>query len=166
MSPSANTAQAGGDNNGFELNPANAYANGGLLASDNNSGSGSNSNCTSSQKDKHAYYNFGLNVPAGATITGIEIRLDALVDSIETTSKLCVQLSWDGGATWTTAISTANLTTGETTYILGSSNNNWGHAWSSAELSNANFRVRIVSVSSSTARDFFLDWAAVRVHYQ
>lgn len=166
MSPSANTAQAGGDNNGFELNPTNAYANGGSLANDNNSGNGNNSNCTSGKKDKHAYYNFGLTVPAGATITGIEIRLDALVDSIETPSKLCVQLSWDGGVTWTTALSTANLTTNETTYILGSPTNSWGHGWNNAELSNANFRVRIVSVSNSTARDFALDWVAVRVHYQ
>lgn len=166
MSPSANAAQTGGDNNGFELNPINAYANGGSFASDTNSGSGSNSNCTSSQKDKHRYYNFGLNVPAGATITGLEIRLDALVDSLATPAKLCVQLSWDGGATWTTALSTAGLTTSEATYILGSSSNTWGHTWSSADLSNANFRVRIASVSNSTARDFFLDWVAVQVHYQ
>jgi len=31
-----------------------------------------------------------------------------------------------------------------------------------ADLANANFRVRVIDVSSSTSRDFFLDWDAVR----
>jgi hypothetical protein len=33
-------------------------------------------------------------------------------------------------------------------------------------LSDANFGVRVIKVSSSTSRDFALDWVAVRVHHQ
>jgi len=33
------------------------------------------------------------------------------------------------------------------------------------ELSNGNFRIRITNVATSTARDFTLDWAAVRISY-
>jgi hypothetical protein len=32
-------------------------------------------------------------------------------------------------------------------------------------LSDLNFRVRVIDVSSSTSRDFSLDWVAVRVTY-
>jgi hypothetical protein len=58
-----------------------------------------------------------------------------------------------------------NLTTSERTDIFGSASDTWGRAWNTSELSSANLRVRIVSVSSSTSRDFFLDWLPVRVWY-
>ncbi|MBI3361028.1 MAG: hypothetical protein HY023_07950 [Chloroflexi bacterium] len=92
------------------------------------------------------------------------MRLDAKADSTSGAPKMCVQLSWDGGATWTTAKSTATLTTGEVTYTLGTTTDTWGRAWSAGEF--ANFRVRVIDVASSTARDFSLDWVAVRVTYQ
>jgi hypothetical protein len=34
-----------------------------------------------------------------------------------------------------------------------------------SEFSNSNFRVRLINVSTDTARDFALDYLAVRVHY-
>ena len=98
-------------------------------------------------------------------ITGISVRLIARVDSASGTRKMCVQLSWDGGATWTAAQQTGNLgSTSYQSYYLGGSSDTWGHAWTPSELSNANFRVRITDVGSSTSRDFYLDWAAVRVY--
>ena len=66
----------------------------------------------------------------------------------------------------TTAKSTTTLGTTEQTYMLGSATDTWGRAWLPSESTNANFRVRIISVASSTARDFSLDWAAVRVTYR
>jgi hypothetical protein len=167
QSPTANSpvTSSAGDNNGFEVSPANAHANDGVFAVDNNSGTGTQTSCTSNRKDKHIYrdYNFGFSASA---INGIEVRLDAKVDSTSNAPKLCVQLSWDGGTTWTTAKSTPTLTTSEATYILGGNSDTWGRTWTSANFSNANFRVRVISVASSTARDFSLDWIAVNVHYQ
>ncbi|MCJ7509914.1 MAG: hypothetical protein MUP14_03385, partial [Dehalococcoidia bacterium] len=78
---------------------------------------------------------------------------------------MCVDLSWDGGTTWTAAKTTANLTTSQQTYTLGSVSDNWGHTWSSTEFSNANFRLRITDIASSTTRNFRLDWVAVQVTY-
>ena len=78
---------------------------------------------------------------------------------------MCVELSWDGGTTWTTPKSTATLSTSELTYILGGTADKWGRMWSIGELSDANFRVRITDVASNTTRDFSLDWVAVRVSY-
>jgi hypothetical protein len=65
--------------------------------------------------------------------------------------------------TWTAARSTPTLTTSMATYVLGGSADTWGRTWTSAELSDASFRVRVTDVASSTARDFSLDWIAVRV---
>jgi hypothetical protein len=80
-----------------------------------------------------------------------------------------VQLSWDGGITWTAAKQTTRLTTSEAAYILGGASDNWGHVWTLTNLSSTNFRVRVIEVASSsgaTTRDFSLDWIAVRVSYQ
>jgi len=166
LNASSNAAQTGGDNNGYEVNPINAYANDSIFAVDNNSGTGTSTSCTNNGKDKHRFYNYGISLPSAALIQGIEVRLDAKVDSTSGSPKLCVQLSWDGGASWTTAKSTSTLSTAEQTFILGSPTDIWGHSWTTSQLSNANFRVRIVQVASSTARDFSLDWIAVRVTYK
>jgi hypothetical protein len=167
--PTANTpvTSSAGDNNGLQTNAANAHADDGVFAVDTNSGTGSSTSCTNSGKDKHIFSNYNLpNLPANSTIKGIEVRLDARVDSTSGSPKLCIQLSWDGGNTWTTAKSTPTLTTSEATYVLGSATDLWGRTWGNGEFSNTNFRVRLISMASSTSRDFSLDWVAVRVTYQ
>jgi hypothetical protein len=166
-SPSANAAEttSAGDNNGYEVTAANAQPNDSLFAVDNNSGSGTNTSCSSTQKDRHRFYNFGFDIPPASVIQGIEVRLDAKADSTSGAPKICVQLSWDGGASWTTTRSTPTLTTSNATYVLGGPADNWGLAWTLSSLSDANFRVRVIDVSSNTSRDFSLDWVAVRVTY-
>jgi hypothetical protein len=77
-----------------------------------------------------------------------------------------VQISWNGGATWTAVKSTSTLTTSEATYLLGGTTDIWGRTWASSDFTNANFRIRITDVAGNTARDFSLDWLAVRVFYQ
>ena len=162
-SPTANAADSGGDGNGFEVTPANAQADDAAVAVDNNSGSASATSCTSASRDKHRFFNYGITVPAGQSVAGIEVRLDARADGTAGAPKMCVQLSWNGGTSWTTAKSTPTLTTSMSTYVLGGAADTWGRAWTAAQLSNANFRVRVINVASSTARDFSLDWIAVRV---
>ena len=80
--------------------------------------------------------------------------------------KICVQLSWDGGMTWTTAKSTTTLSTTEATYSLGSPSDPWGRTWSASDFNNANFRLRVIDVAGNQSRDFFLDYVAVNVSYQ
>ncbi|HYV13447.1 MAG TPA: M14 family metallopeptidase [Pyrinomonadaceae bacterium] len=166
-SPSANSAEttSAGDNNGYEVTAANAQPNDSFFAVDNNSGSGTNTSCTNTGKDRHRFYNFGFDIPPASVIQGIEVRLDAKADSTSGAPKICVQLSWDGGASWTTTKSTPTLTTSNATYVLGGPADNWGIAWTLSSLTDANFRVRVIDVSSSTSRDFSLDWVAVRVTY-
>lgn len=70
-----------------------------------------------------------------------------------------------GGTTWTAAKATGTLGTGMNTFTLGSATDTWGRTWSPTNFAAANFRVRVINVASSTSRDFFLDWVAVRVTY-
>jgi uncharacterized protein YjdB len=165
LNPAVNTVATGGDNNGYQTNTSNAYTNDGLFAVDTNSGNNNRTSCTDSGKDKHLFYNYGFNLPTSSTVNGIEVRLDAKVDSTGGAPKICVQLSWDGGTSWTTAKITSTLTTNEATYVLGAAADNWGRTWTPNDFSNNNFRVRIIDVSSNTSRDFSLDWVAVGVTY-
>ena len=122
--------------------------------------------CTDNGKDKHHYYNYNLNLPATALVRGIEARLDVRADATGGSPKICVQLSWDGGMTWTTAKSTTTLSTTEATYSLGSPSDPWGRTWSATDFNNANFRLRVIDVVSNQSRDFFIDYVAVNVSYQ
>ncbi|PYR89590.1 MAG: hypothetical protein DMF84_24110 [Acidobacteria bacterium] len=165
-SPTANAADAGGDGNGFESNATNAQADDAASAVDIDSGTASSTSCTSTARDKHRFFNYGITLPAGATIQGIEVRLDSRVDDTSGSPRMCAELSWDGGVHWTAAQATPTLTTTMTTRVLGAATNTWGRTWMPAELSNANFRVRVTDAANSTARDFSLDWIAVRVSYK
>lgn len=168
LAPAANAAQttAAGHNNGYQTNPSNAYANDAALAVDTNSGTNSNLSYTNKGKDKHSFYNYNFNLPATATVQGIEVRLDARADATSGSPKLYVQLSWDGGVTWTTARSTTTLSTTEATYTLGSPSDAWGRTWTPANFANTSFRLKVSDVASNTSRDFYLDYVAVNVTYR
>lgn len=163
-SPTRNAPDGSGDGNGFQSNTTNAYAADAAVASDTNSGSNTKTSCTDSGKDRHRFYDFGIALPTDASITGIEVRLDARADSTSGSPRMCVQLSWDGGSKWTAAKETGTLGTSLATFTLGGATDTWGRTWSAASLANASFRLRIINVAGSTARDFFLDWVAVRPH--
>ena len=165
LSPAANAADTGGDGNGFQSGAANAHGDDTALAVDTDSGTSSSTSCTSTGRDKHRFFNYGISLPSAATVRGIEVRLDARVDSTSGSPRMCVQLSWNGGVSWTTAQATSTLSTTMSTRTLGSATNTWGRTWTPADLSNANFRVRVINTADSTSRDFSLDWIAVRVTY-
>lgn len=161
-------SSSSGDNNGFQTTPGNACANGGGTAQDASSGTNTNTSCGDSGKDRHIFYNYGIAAPTpGQSPLGIEVRLDGYISSTTstTTRRFCVELSWDGGTSWTASKQTSNITTSEQTYSLGNSTDNWGHAWTDTELNNTNFRVRVTMVASNTSRTFFLDYAAVRAFF-
>ncbi|HLF27798.1 MAG TPA: LamG-like jellyroll fold domain-containing protein [Anaerolineae bacterium] len=158
--PSADAPDPGGDDDGFEELPAEAYADDGDYARNVNG-----------PADRQRYFNFGfdsLDIPPDALITGIEVRLDGWADSASNSPYYEVELSWNGGASWTALRSTPTLSTAENSYYLGDPYEAWGRSWSVGEFSEANFRLRITSRATglfSGFRDFFLDWVAVRVHY-
>lgn len=154
-----------GDNDGYESNPSQACGDGGGYATDNNSGTSTTTSCTSGNKDRHDFWGFGADsgIPIDATVSGIEVRADAWSSGYYT-RRLCVELSWDGGTTWTT-YDTSNLGGYESSEYFGGTSNTWGHSWSLSELSDANFRVRITSIGADTSYDFNLDRVTVEVTY-
>ena len=161
----APVTSSSGDNDGFETNPTYGFGDSTLYAEDNNSGTNTSTSCTDSGKDRHLYYDYGFSVLSGSTIDGIEVRLDAWADSTSGSPFMCVELSWDGGTSWTAAKTTATLGTSQQTFVLGSASDTWGRTWSPTEFADANLRVRITNVASSTSRDFRLDWVPVRLTY-
>jgi len=161
--PTAQAADTGGDNNGYESSPTRAFANDGKYAVDTNSGTGPGTDCTDVQKDRHRFYGYSLALPTGAAVKGIEVQVRAKVDNVANSPQLCVQLSSDGGTTWTTK-TTASLTRNAATYTVGGTADTWGRSWVATDLGSG-FRVRIVDVATSTARDFSLDVVSVRVTY-
>jgi len=154
LKPSAEAADTGGDGNGFEVDPTNAYEDDSSFAV-NVDGAG----------DQHRYYNYGVSIPSGCSIKGIEVRLDWWLDSTEGANSMSVELWWNGGTSWTVAKTDTEETTLEHTATLGSSTDTWGYAWTVDDLTNANFRVRLTSNSDSGDRDFFLDWVPVKIYY-
>ena len=163
------TAQAfdtGGDANGYEGTAANGCSVDGAVARDVNSGSGTSTSCTSTAKDRHRFSSFGLGVPSTASaILGISVRPKVGIDLASGTNLICAQLSWDAGTTWTTTLSVAVSATALTTYTLGGTTNTWGRTWTATQLSDSNFRVRLIDVSNNNARDFSLDGVEVQVNY-
>ena len=163
LDPSAEAADSGGDGDGFEVTPTNAFADGGTdpnYKAENIDGDG----------DRHRYYNYGISIKSACTIPGIEVRVDWWLANLGGTNTLSVEVSWDGGTSWTAAKTDTEDGATEHSVVLGGPADTWGHAWTVAELSNANFRVRLTTSCTGPPtpcnnEDYFLDWVPVKVSY-
>ncbi|MFH1087836.1 MAG: hypothetical protein V1737_04540 [Chloroflexota bacterium] len=139
---------------------------------DSNSGASINSDPMGTGCDKHNFYNYGLAsvIPSGSTISGITVRADIAVDSVKTAEApfTAIRLSWDGGTSWTAVKQFTLTATTETTYTYGGSADTWGRTWLTSELSDANFRVRVINGEMKDANstyDFSLDWLPVSITF-
>lgn len=129
------------------------------------SGTNTSTSCSDTGKDRHRFLNYNISIAEGSTIRGIEIRLDAKVDSTIGTPKICVAVSKDNALTWTSWKGSIPLTTDEAAYILGGPADLWGVTWLPANLANGIFQVRVADISSNSITDFSLDWIAVNITY-
>lgn len=161
----SSVAGTGGDGNGFQTARSSLWgAPNGASATDPSSGTAKSTTCTSTARDSEVA---NYTVPSvGSTILGIRVQLTGKINSTGNSPRYCVQLSWNGGSSWTTGKSTATLTTALATSTLGTTADTWGHAWTTAELSSANFRVRIIDLASATNKTFSLDAVGVSLTTQ
>gem|GEM_PF-4111656 len=166
------TAQAfdtGGKGDGYEGSPMNACSktDGGAFATDAASGTNKLISCTDPGKDRHRFSSYTLPVPTTATaINGIEVQIIGAPSTGNQTGQVCIELSGDGGATWTTVSRTINYTTTTfTTFTLGGPTDLWGKTWTPTTFSNANFRLRVTDVDNTGNKAFYLDYVGVRVTY-
>jgi hypothetical protein len=164
--PTSNAADTGGNNNGYELLAINACGDDLLAATDANSGTNNTVSCTNAGKDRHRFWDFGLGVPTSVSaVDGIQVRIDEGMNNNGGTNQVCIELSWNGGTTWTTAKSASLTGAPITTYNVGANNDTWGRTWAGSDFSNANFRVRVVDVTSQPSKSFLLEYLAVQVTY-
>lgn len=155
-----------GNNNGYEVNPGNACAQGGGYATDANSGTDNVNSCTDAGKDRHRFWGYTFGLPATVTaINGITVTAVVGQSNSGGTSSICIQLSWDGGTTWTAPKQSSLTAASLTTYTLGSASDTWGHTWTTTQLGRTTFRVRITDVATTANKDFRLDSLGASVTY-
>ncbi|MEA1877238.1 MAG: GLUG motif-containing protein, partial [Bacteroidota bacterium] len=114
-----------------------------------------------SDKINEDYYDFSLDVPSGATILGIEVKLGDTYGFREDSAGLDVKLSGDGGSTETSAYSHTFVSV--ETYIYGGTSDLWGTTWDSGEFTNGNFRVHLIATTTNIV---FADYIQVNVTYE
>jgi hypothetical protein len=156
-----------GDNNGYQTNPAKACALDGGIAKDASSGTSTVNSCTNTGKDRHTFWGYAFGLPGAVTsINGIALQVVAGENNVTGTTLLCVEVSGDAGVTWSAAKSATLTATALTAYTLGGTSDDWGHgAWTPAQLSATNFRVRVTDVATITTKIFRLDYLGARVTY-
>lgn len=139
---------------------------------------------TSTNNAAQQWNTFGLQggasgVPNDPTLVvdGLEVQLADVYYSGgsggNTSCTVRVEVSWNGGTSWSTAQNTSALNTTTTTdKTVGSSSatSSWGaHSWAYSDFSNSNFRVRLTwtngTTSCGTGRQVNLDQLLVRVTY-
>lgn len=163
-----------GDNNGFETTygtatPKDTTTMNAAGIESLNSGTAASTSCAlpNTSSDQADFTNFNVSIPSGAVVTGITITLRAHYDSNSGTNTLCAFLSPDAGSSWTAGQKTSDINTGTATnFVLGSASDLWGRSsWTSSELGNTNFRLRLMTLVASVSRDAFIDYLAVTVYY-
>jgi uncharacterized repeat protein (TIGR02543 family) len=98
-------------------------------------------------------------VPAGATINGITVKLEATRDSSNKATRT-LDVSLIDGATITSIKNSGEISkSGDGTYTLGSSTDTWGHSWSAAAINSIEVRVK------SNDGGVYLDHIKIQVSY-
>jgi hypothetical protein len=122
-----------------------------------------NTHATTSDAEALAsFLNHSFSVPGTNVIMGIEVKLE--VSASTGAGNIGVQLSYDGGNSWTTTKTTDTLTTSDVIATLGGAADTWGRVWTPANFTNANFVVRLTgNPSTNMVR---VDGLVVRVYHQ
>jgi hypothetical protein len=155
-----------GDGNGYELNPGNACASDGAVATDASSGTNNSISCSNGGKDKHDFWGYDFGLPGTfGSVDGITVQAIVGTTSTGATYGVCIQVSGDGGATWSSGQPVTFGGSAMTTYTFGSTTDTWGLSWNAGSLSTSSFRVRISDVGSTTSKSFLLDFIGVSVTY-
>jgi len=139
-SPASNAGV--GDDTGF-ANPANAYAS-------NNTYATVGPNLGDGAPVEHNYYNFGFEIPDGATVEGVVVELEDKIQSepngtitsnlrlLKTSTERGQTFSNVGGDNYETAPSTT-----EEYRSHGGVSDLWGQTWTPAEINSTDFGARI-----------------------
>ena len=106
------------------------------------------------------YGNFGYVLGGSTTIDGIEVAVEGNRSSTRT---LAVELSWDGGASWTSAQTVTFTSVDDATVLVGGTADTWGRTWAPAEFNNGSFLVR--ATAGSGGGNLNVDQLQIKVIY-
>lgn len=116
---------------------------------------------------------FGVQTVQGSAtprVTQFTVNVQYVTPPTSSGCQLGMDLSWDGGTTWTSE-KTVTLTNRETTYTLGSPTDDWSstRTWGTGDFTNANFRARVrdidPGISCADTATTRLDWLRFNVFY-
>ena len=136
-------------------NPANASA------SDNSYATVSLGNMQ--QSDYLQITDFNFNIPAGATITGIEVRVKRKASANSQIKDDSVLLMKNGAIGTTNKAGTVTWTISDATITYGSSTDLWGDTWTASDINNAG--VAFAAQGTSTATTASVDYVSMTVYY-
>jgi hypothetical protein len=137
-------------------NPSNAYASDDVRAT-------ALGNRLGNKLQDYSGFDFS-GIPAGATIDGIEVTVEAQGNATSASFPV-VDLSWNGGSSWTSTKSGSTFPSGtDATDTLGGAADTWGRTWSTSELASGTFMFRMYAAGGSS-RDTLVDAIQVKVYY-
>ncbi len=106
------------------------------------------------------YYDYDFSIPVGSIINSVMLRADHY--AADGNDYITVQVSWDGGSSWSTETSLTASSTERTDWTNVTDET----AWTVDKLNNTNFRVRIKTYNSGKPGSYWrVDWAPVEVIY-
>ncbi len=109
--------------------------------------------------------NFGFNIPGGATITGIEVRIER-ADPNAATSDYSIRIV-KGGVISTTELSAGTAYPGTDSYnIYGDPFTSWGESWTDVDINAADFGVAVaVQRNAAGTTAAVVDDITITVYY-
>jgi hypothetical protein len=115
-------------------------------------------------------YNCGFNIPTGATINGISVKIEANASVGSVLYIYYVYLGTWNGSSFTIKGSSRNNTTTWTTsdvnYIVGSSSDLWGTTWTNTDFNSSQFGCEIdVYNSGDKATTASIDYVEITITY-
>lgn len=138
--------------------PANAYASNDTDATETTPG------------ELQDYGDFGASIPAGSTITGVQVRIEGVGGSARWRA-VCAEVSIDNGSTWASNLcgrifgDKASSATDDF-MVFGHANYLWGLTWLDGDTDDTDFRIRLeMDAEENTGGELELDHVSVKIFY-
>ncbi len=122
-----------------------------------------------SESDDQSYENFAFSVPAGATINGIEVKIEA--KSSDTAGCAIQPRIWSESDNDNSDRKSLEINGVDTVYTFGASNDLWGNTWIPSDFTDANFYAEFQyddfsgNNCSDSGTTVSVDHIQVKVHY-
>ena len=116
--------------------------------------------------DSVEYKISAISIPAGATIKGIEVAVEANTTMPSGGYNLSTQLSKDGGGSFTTAKNCTIIGLTDVSYTYGGQTDLWGTTWSSSDFGSS-FRIKL-QIQATIGDGYFtnVDHVQIKIYYE